>query len=65
VDVESDIVQANSINDPDCPELRDVSATPKVLGLFQPTWKLIRPAEIVLVSVNAIETRRNKRVKKM
>jgi len=36
-DVESDWEQDNSIEDPDCPEQRDVSATPDVPKLIWPT----------------------------
>jgi len=64
VDVESDIEQDNSIEDPECPEQRDVSAAPNVPGLIRPTQKSKRQAEKVLMTVNAIETRRNKGVKK-
>jgi len=63
-DVESDIQQDNSIEDPDCQEQRDVSATPNDPGLVRPTQKTKRPAEKVVLTVNAIETRRNKGVKK-
>jgi len=63
-DVDSDIEQDNSIEDLECPEQRDVSATPNVPGLIRPTRKSERQAEKVLMTVNAIETRRNKGVKK-
>jgi len=63
-EVESDIEQDISIEDPDCPVQRDVSATPNVPGLIRPTWKSKRQAETVLMTVNVIETRRNKEVKK-
>jgi len=63
-DVESDMEQDNSIEDPESPEQRDVSAVPNVPGLIRPTRKSKRHAEKVLVTVNAIETRRNKGVKK-
>jgi len=64
VDVESDIEQDNSIEDLECPEKWIVSATPNLLGLIRPIQKSKRQAEMVLVMVNAMETRRNKGVKK-
>jgi len=60
----SDIEHNNGIEDPECPEQQDVSATPNVPGLVRPTRKSKRPAEKVLVTVNAVETRRNKGGKK-
>jgi len=55
--------QDNSIEDPESQEQRDVSATPNVPGLIRRTRKSKRQAELVLLTVNAIETRRNKGVK--
>jgi len=46
------------IDDPECPEQQDVSAAPNVPRLVRPTWKSKRQAEEVLVTVNAIATRR-------
>jgi len=63
-DDESDIEHNNGIEDPECPEQQDVSATPNVPGLVRPTRKSKRQAEKVLVTVIAVETRRNKRGKK-
>jgi hypothetical protein len=63
-DVESDMEQDNTIEDPESPEQRDVSAAPNVPGLIRPTRKSKRHAETVLVTVNTIEIRRNKGVKK-
>jgi len=63
-DVESDIEQDNAIEDPECPEQRDGRATPNVPGLSRPLRKWKWQAEEVLVTVSAIETRRNKGVKK-
>jgi hypothetical protein len=63
-DVESDMEQDNTIEDPESPEQRDVSAAPNVPGLIRPTRKSKRHAEKVLVTVNTIETRSNKGVKK-
>jgi len=65
VDVESIIKQDNSIEDPECPEQWDVSATPNVPGLIWPTWNSKRQVKEVVLTVNEIETRRNKGVKKM
>jgi len=62
---EFNIEQDNIIEDLWCPELWDVSAAPNVSGLIRPTQKLQRQAEQVLMTVNAIETRRNKGAKKM
>jgi hypothetical protein len=65
VDVESDMGQHNRVEDPECPEQRDVSVAPKVPVLIWPTRKFKRQAEKVLLTVNAIERLRNKGVKKM
>jgi len=62
-EIESDIEHDNNIVDPQCPEQRDVSATPNVPRLIRPTRKSKRQAEKVLVTVNAMETRRTKGVK--
>jgi len=64
VDVESDIEQHNSIEEPQCPEQRDVSAAPNLPGLIWPTRKSKTQGEKLFVMVNAMETRRNKGVKK-
>ena len=64
VDVESDTEQGMGIEDLECTKQRDLSAVPNVPGLIRPTWKSKRQAAKVLVTVNAIETRRNKGVKK-
>jgi len=63
-DDESDIGPNNGIEDPECPERQDVSTAPNVPRLVRPTWKSKRQAEKVLVTVNAVETRRNKGGKK-
>jgi len=63
-DNEPDSEQANGIEKPEYPEQRDVSAKPTVAGLNRPTWKAQRQVEKVLVTVNAMETRRNKGIKK-
>jgi len=64
VNVETDIQQDNSIEVPDCPEQRDVSAAPNVPGSIQSTQKSKSQADKVLMTVNAIKTRRNKGVNK-
>jgi len=63
-DNESDILQHNSIENVESPEQQDVSAAPNVPRLVRPTQKSKRQAEKVLVTVNVIQTRRNKAVKK-
>jgi len=63
-DNESDIEHNTAIEDPECAEQQDVSAAPTVPGLVRPPWKSKRQAGRVLVTVNAIETRRNSGVKK-
>jgi hypothetical protein len=59
-DNESDIGPNNGIEDLECPEQQDVSAAPNVPGLVRPTRKSMRQAETALVTVNAVETCRNK-----
>jgi hypothetical protein len=61
---ESNIEHNNGIEDPECPEQQDVSAAPNVPELVRPTQKSKRQAEMVVVTVNAVETRRNKGGKK-
>jgi hypothetical protein len=63
-DDNSDIEHNNCIEDPECPEQQDVSAAPNVPGLVRPTRKSKRQAAKVLLTVNAVETRRNKGGKK-
>jgi len=63
-DDDSDIEHNNCIDDPECPEEQDVSAAQNVPGLVRPTRKSKRQAEKVFVTVNAVETRRNKGGKK-
>jgi len=58
-DDDSDIEHNNCIEDPECPEQQDVSAAPNVPGLVRLTQKSKRQAEMVLITVNAAETRRN------
>jgi len=63
-DDESDIEHNNAIEDAECPEQQDVSATPNVPGLVRLTRKSKSQSEKLLVTVNAVETRRNKGGKK-
>jgi len=58
-DDESDIEQYNGIEELECPEQQNVSAMPNVPGLVRPTLKSKRQAEMVLLMVSAVETRRN------
>ena len=58
-DIESNIQQDNSIEDPERPDQRDVSTTPNIPRLIRPTWKSKRQVDNVVMTVNAIGTRRN------
>jgi len=58
-DDESDIGPNNGIEDPECPGQQDVSAAQNVPALLRPTRKSKRQAEKVLMTVIAVETRRN------
>jgi len=62
-DIESHIDQDNSIEDQHCPGQRDENTAPIVPRLIRPTRKLNRQAELVLVTVNTMKTRRNQWVK--
>jgi hypothetical protein len=63
-DIESDIQQDNSIEDLQCPEQQNVSTVPNFPRLIRPTGKFKIQTVMVLVTVNAMETRTNKGVKK-
>jgi hypothetical protein len=63
-DDDCDIEYNNCIEEPECPEQQDVCASPTAPGLVRPTRKSKRQAEKVLLTVNAVETRRNKGGKK-
>jgi hypothetical protein len=63
-DGETDIDPNNGIEGLECPEQQDVRAVPIVPRLVRPTRKSKRQAENVLVTVNAVEMRRNKGGKK-
>jgi hypothetical protein len=62
---ESHIEQHDVIKDLECPMQQNVSATPSVPRLVQPTLKSKTQVELELVMVNAIETRTNTAVKNM
>jgi len=62
-DVECGIQEHKSIEDPECVEQQHESAELKVRRLIPPTRKSKRQAEKVLMTANAIETRRKKGVK--
>jgi hypothetical protein len=62
-EVESEIKQANSIDDAHCREQRNVSAMPNVSRLILPTRKAKRQVERLLVTVNGVETGRNNKIK--
>jgi len=64
-DDESDTEPNTGIEDPACPKQQDVSAAPNVPGFVRPTRQSKRQAEKVLVTINGVETRRNKGGKKM
>jgi hypothetical protein len=64
VDVQFEMEQDISMKNSESPEQRDESVAPNISVLIQPTWKSKRQAEKVLVTVNAMETRRNKGMKK-
>jgi hypothetical protein len=63
-DDDTDIAHNNCIEDLECPQQQDVSATPNVPRLVWPTGNSKRQAEIVLMTVNAAETRRYRGGKK-
>jgi hypothetical protein len=62
-DVDADIEPDNGIQDADCLLQRDIGTAPNIPGLIRPIRKSKTEAEKVVVRVNAIETRRNKRGK--
>jgi hypothetical protein len=57
-------VHNNGFEDSEHPEQQDVSTVPNVPGLVRLTRKSKRQADKVLLTVNAVETRRNKGGKK-
>jgi hypothetical protein len=58
-DDESNIEHNHGSEDLECPEQQDVSAAPNVPGLVWPTCKSKWQAQKVIVTVNAVQTRRN------
>jgi len=58
-DIESDIEQHNGIEKPECSEQRDACAALNIPRLIWPIQKSHRQDEVVLVTVNAMETRRS------
>jgi hypothetical protein len=64
VDDDYNIEHNNCIKHPECPEQQNVSTVPNVPRLVRPTRKSKRQAEKVLVTVNAVEMRRNNGGKK-
>jgi len=63
-DFESDIERENCIDDPENPEHRDSSASPNVPGSIWPPQTSKRQAGKMLVTVNRLESSRNKGIKK-
>jgi len=63
-EVEYDIEQDNGIKDQKSPGQWNVSAAPNIPPLIGPIQRSKRQAEELLMTVNAIETRRNKGIKK-
>jgi len=64
-DDQSDIVELhNDIKPQECPEHMVVSGARNDPGLTWPTWRSIKQAEKGLMTVTAMETRRNKGNKK-
>jgi len=63
-DNEFDIELGNRIKASESPEHHIVSAAPTVPGLIWPTWRLMKQAEQGLMTVSAMETKRNKGNKK-
>jgi len=63
-DHKSDVEQDNGIEDPDSTEKWDVSAAPNVPGLIWPTRRSNNKAAQQLMTVSAVETKRNKGHKK-
>jgi len=61
--IESETEWANGVEAPECPEARDVSMLPNVPWSILPIWKSMKHGAMVELTVNAVETRRNKAVK--
>ena len=63
-DDDSDVEQDNSIEDPENPELHDMSAAPNIPRLIQPIQRSKTQTEKGLMIVSVMETMRNKGNKK-
>jgi len=57
---ESDLELDSGIQDQESPEQWDISAIPIVPGMILPTGRSHNQAEMVLITVSTMETRRNK-----
>jgi len=63
--IQSNIVHDKGNDDAATREQHDVSAAPNIPGLIQPTWMSLMKAREELMTVNTMDTRRNKSNKKM
>jgi len=63
-DNESDMELDKGSEDSETPEVRNVSAAPNVPELIQPIRQSRKKVEKALLTVNIMETRRNKLIKK-
>jgi hypothetical protein len=63
-DNESDTELDNGSEDSETPVVRNVSVVPNVPGLIRPVWRSKKKVEKVLLTVNIMQTRRNKEIKK-
>jgi hypothetical protein len=58
-DDESDLEQANVIEDPETPAQQNVSATPHVRRLIRPSRKSKKWSEMIIITVSVMKPRRN------
>ena len=63
-DNNSNIVHNNFIEDPECPQQKDMSTVPNLPGLVRLIQKSKRQAENIVMTINVSETQRNKGRKK-
>jgi hypothetical protein len=63
-DNESHMELDNGSEDSGTPEVRNVSAAPNLPGLIRPIQQSKKKVEKALLTVNIMETRRNKGIKK-
>jgi len=61
---DSDIELGNGSVDSETPEEQNERAAPNLPGLIRPIWRSKKKAEMLLKTVNIMETRRNKGIKK-